>query len=119
MAHASRYHWGEAADKPVRLARGEWLCSRVYAVLGRAEQARWHAARCLALLDEHASSPDSGGTEDWDRAAAFEALARAEATAGNLPAAHAWKALGLEECVQITDEDDRRHIESDLVSIPA
>ncbi len=34
-AHASRYHWGEVADD-VHLARGEWQCSRVYAVLGRA-----------------------------------------------------------------------------------
>ena len=34
-AHASRFHWGEIADTPARLWRGEWMCSRVYAVLGR------------------------------------------------------------------------------------
>jgi hypothetical protein len=45
------------------------------------------------------------------------ALARAEATAGNLAAAAAWKARGLEECARITDEDDRRQIEGDLNSI--
>jgi hypothetical protein len=35
-AHASRYHWGAAgdADEAVNLARGEWPCSRVYAILG-------------------------------------------------------------------------------------
>ena len=32
-AHASRYHWG-AAGGPVQWARGEWQCSRVYAVPG-------------------------------------------------------------------------------------
>src|SRR5204862_6157437 len=37
-AHASRYHWGEVGEK-VNLARGEWQCSRVYAVLGRADPA--------------------------------------------------------------------------------
>ena len=37
-AHASRYHWGEVGE-PVNFARGEWQCSRVYAVLGRAEPA--------------------------------------------------------------------------------
>jgi hypothetical protein len=46
-AHASRYHWGQAGE-PVHWARGEWLCSRVYALLGRAEPAlhpaggAWH-----------------------------------------------------------------------------
>src|SRR6478736_3842806 len=34
-AHASRFHWGEVPDhEPGNVARGEWLCSRVYAVLG-------------------------------------------------------------------------------------
>ncbi len=41
-AHASRFHWGEVGE-PVNLARGEWQCSRVYAVLDRAEPAMWHA----------------------------------------------------------------------------
>jgi lipopolysaccharide biosynthesis protein len=50
-AHASRHHWGKVGD-PVNFARGEWLCSRVYSVLGRAEPALWHAHRCLALLNE-------------------------------------------------------------------
>ena len=51
-AHASRYHWGEVGvGEPVNLARGEWQCSRVYAVLGRAEPALWHARRCVALND--------------------------------------------------------------------
>ena len=45
-AHASRHHWGEVGER-VNLARGEWQCSRVYAVLGRAEPAMWHAQRCL------------------------------------------------------------------------
>ena len=35
-AHASRYHWGETGE-PVHRARGDWQCSRVYAVLGRPE----------------------------------------------------------------------------------
>ena len=49
-AHASRYHWGEVGvGEQVNLARGEWQCSRVYAVLGRAEPALWHASRCVAI----------------------------------------------------------------------
>ena len=44
-AHASRYHWGMVGG-PVQWARGEWQCSRVYAVLGRVEPALHHARRC-------------------------------------------------------------------------
>ena len=48
-ARASRFHWGEVGE-PVNRVRGEWQCSRVYAVLGRAEPALWHARRCLGTL---------------------------------------------------------------------
>jgi hypothetical protein len=44
MAHASRFHW-EQVGTPANLARGEWLCSRVYAVLRRPEPCLHHAAR--------------------------------------------------------------------------
>src|SRR3970040_2975415 len=49
-AHASRLHW-EAIGLPVNRARGEWLCARVYSVLGRGEPAVWHARRCLEILE--------------------------------------------------------------------
>ncbi len=40
--HTGRYHWRRAGE-PVPYARGEWQCSRVYAVLGRSEPALHHA----------------------------------------------------------------------------
>ena len=58
-AHASRYHWSKAASG-VNRARGDWQCSRVYAILGRGEPALWHARRCLELVE---AAPDA---EDWD-----------------------------------------------------
>lgn len=76
-AHASRFHWSRAdGTEAVNLARGEWLCSRVYAVLGRGEPSLWHARRCVALNQ-------AGGMADWDIAAAYEAMARASTVAGN------------------------------------
>ena len=70
-AHASRYHWGEIGTAANR-ARGEWQCSRVYAILGRTEPALHHARRCLELVE---SFPDD--MEEFDLPAAYEALARA------------------------------------------
>ena len=53
-AHASAYHWLQVGTRANR-ARSEWQCSRVYAMLGRAEPALAHARRCLELVE---SAPD-------------------------------------------------------------
>lgn len=111
-AHASRYHWGEVrVGEPVNLARGEWQCSRVYAVLGRAEPALWHARRCLALNE-------AGGHADWDIASAYEAMARASLAAGDMAETAAWKARATEAVAAIADKDDRDLIEGDLATLP-
>jgi hypothetical protein len=109
-AHASRHHWGRIG-KPVNLARGEWLCSRVYAVLRRPEPAIWHASRCLQLLT------NLGGGEDWDEAAACEALARAYSVAGDRDESHRWIAKAREALESIANADDRNPIEADLKTI--
>src|SRR2546421_2396504 len=80
IAHASRYHW-IAAGTTINAARGEWQCSRAYAVLGRAEPALHHARRCLELVR------DADDADDWDEPVAHEALARAHALAGDSEAA--------------------------------
>jgi DNA-binding transcriptional MerR regulator len=111
-AHASRYHWGEVQDgEPVNLARGEWQCSRVYAVLGRAEPALWHARRCLAINE-------ASGAADWDIAAAYEAMARAHLAAGDGAEVAAWKAKATAALEAIVDKDDRDLIEGDLATLP-
>jgi hypothetical protein len=109
-AHASRYHWGRVGE-PVNLARGEWLCSRIYATLLRPEPAIWHAKRCLELL------ADYGGGENWDEAAVYEALARAYSVAGNRDESRQWIAKAREALKSIPDEDDRKTIEADLKTI--
>ena len=109
-AHASRFHWGEVGAA-VNLARGEWLCSRVYAVLGRPEPALHHARRCLKLTE---SNPER---EDWDLAAAYEAMARAQLVAGEPVAAASWRTRGLAALDAIADPADRAPIEADLASL--
>ncbi len=112
-AHASRYHWGEIADTPARLWRGEWMCARVYSVLGRSEPALWHARRAVTLVE-------AGGdaVEDWDRPAVYEAMARASFVAGDAAEGSAWKARSAELAAAIEDKDDRDIIEQDLATLP-
>ena len=68
-AHASAYHWMHGGGTTANRARSEWLCSRVYSILGRPEPALHHARRCLELVE---SAPAE--MEDWDLAGAHEAL---------------------------------------------
>ena len=111
-AHASRHHWAQVGA-PVNVARGEWLCSRVYWVLGRSEPAVWHARRCLELLE---AAEDA---DDWDLPAAYEGLARAYGVAGNADEARTWAARGRESAAAISDPEDREQIEKDLRALGA
>ncbi len=110
-ADASRHHWRFAADGgPENAARGEWQCSRVYAVLERAEPARWHARRCLEICEANAIG-------DWDLAFAYEALARASRVGGDGPATERWLAAARAAVDDIADPEDREHLLGDLATI--
>jgi DNA-binding transcriptional MerR regulator len=108
-AHASRHHWEAAGGTRAHAARGEWQCSRVYAVLGRPEPALWHAGRCLQLCEA-----GGDGFEDWDLAGAHEAMARALLAAGEREEAarHAGLARAILQTVE--DEEDRAIVDADL-----
>lgn len=122
MAHASRHHWGnvvaaaqgasaEGSASAVNLVRGEWQCSRVYAVLGRAEPCLHHARRVLQLCAEH-------GIADWDLAFGYEALARGLALAGDAAGAEAALAQARSAAADIVEDDDRQAVLADLETIP-
>ncbi len=107
-AHASAYHWGLAGG-PEHLARAEYLLGRVYAFLGRAEPARYHAQRCL-------DGCDAAGLQDFDRAFAHEAMARALACAGDLDAAA--RHVAAARAVPVADAEDKAICDADLVAGP-
>src|SRR6185437_13748696 len=108
-AHASAYHWLQSGGTTANRARSEWLCSRVYSILGRAEPALHHARHCLELVE---ASPAE--MEDWDIAGAHEALARAHLTAGDMEEARRNYELARAETAKIANPEDRKHIEADL-----
>jgi hypothetical protein len=109
-AHASRHHWA-AVGTAANLARGEWQCSRVYAVLGRGEPALWHARRCVSILEEN-------GIGDWDIAAGYEAMARASAVAGDSEEARRWAARAQAACDAVVEDEDRRVVQEDIDRLP-
>jgi hypothetical protein len=110
-AHASRHHWSEIGTG-ANLARGEWQISRVYATLGRAEPALFHARRCLAPCEANQSD-----LEDWDLPYAYEALARAHKVAGEAGEAERATARARELAERVSDPEDREHLEEDLATL--
>lgn len=109
MAHASRFHWGEVGE-PVNLARGEWMCSHVYAALGRAEPARFHADRSLEICEAE-------GIGDFDLAYAHEALARASRVAGDETTVVREARIARDLGDEIADPEDRERFLSDLADL--
>ena len=108
-AHASRWHWG-VVGKPVNLARGEWQISRGYALLGKAAQARDHAAKYLDMCDDF----DLG---EFDRAFAHEAVARAAAIEGASEDVAAHVQYGLAAAGQVVEDAEREWVLKNLGTV--
>jgi hypothetical protein len=109
LAHASRWHWQLAGDAS-NWAIGEWQISRVYAALGRAEPALFHARACLRISDENRVRPFLLGC-------AHEAIARALAIGGDESAGH-HLATARALAQTVADSKEKEILESDLATIP-
>ena len=108
-AMASLWHWSQREDAtPQNLSVGNWQVSRVYCLLGQADNARRYAEVSLKLAE---------GCEPFYAAFAYEALARAEMVAGNKAKMQEYleKAFTLAE--KIEDEEDKQVLMGDLGSI--
>jgi hypothetical protein len=113
QAHASAYHWLKAPEcEPKNRARSEWLCSRVYAVLGRGEPALHHAQRCLEIAE---ANPEN--MEEFDLPFAYEALARAHRAAGDAAASSRYERVAREAAERMKDVEDRQLVLSDLATL--
>jgi hypothetical protein len=113
QAHASAYHWLKAPEcEPKNRARSEWLCSRVYSMLGRAEPAQYHAERCLAIIT---AAP--ANMEEYDLPFAYEALARAHALAGRSVEAKGYAQQARDAAERIVDAEDKELVLSSLATI--
>ncbi|HKC29751.1 MAG TPA: hypothetical protein VKB75_17175 [Jatrophihabitans sp.] len=109
-AHASAYHWRQVGSA-ANVARSEWQCSRVYAVLRRPEPCLHHARRALDICTQNRLG-------DFDLAFAYEALARGQAVAGEADQARAFTEQALHAAEDIKENDDRALLLSDLETIP-
>lgn len=103
---ASRYHWGQIGEA-LNFQRGEWQISRVFAILGRGEQALHHSKLCFKLTEEN----DFKG---FDLAFANECMARAQAAVGNKEDFEKYFKLAEEAGEKIEGQGDKDHFFKDL-----
>jgi tetratricopeptide (TPR) repeat protein len=110
-AHASAYHWRQIGD-PSKFVGSEWQLSRVYAVLGRTQQAMFHAENSLELCKEN-------GIGDFNLAFAYEAQARASAINGLKETTEKYLKLAHEASENIAKKEDKDYFLSELGTIRA
>ncbi|UCC44123.1 MAG: hypothetical protein JSU65_13585 [Candidatus Zixiibacteriota bacterium] len=109
MNQASLYHWLQRKDcNPVNLSVGYWQTSRIYALLGRPDEAVKYGLLCLKYAK---------GQDPFYIGYAYEALARAEMMAGNTDKAREHLARAKEAAGAEPDEDNRKMLIADLQSI--
>ncbi|HSL27441.1 MAG TPA: hypothetical protein VLA54_14295 [Acidimicrobiia bacterium] len=111
-AFASVYHWMEVGT-PIQHGRGEHLISRTAVMVGEPEIGLHHARRYVQIIENH---PDLA--EDWDRAFAAEALARALAGTGRVGEARAQRVEAERLCALIAEEGERVIVEAELAREP-
>jgi hypothetical protein len=111
LSLASHWHWTQRADcTQENVSIAYWQTSRVYAVLGQAENARRYARLCLEV--------SSGGDVPlWCLGYAYEALARTELVAGDLTSISEYLQEALSVAEAITDPETRQMLLADLETI--
>jgi tetratricopeptide (TPR) repeat protein len=107
-AHASLFHWAQIGTAP-QLQRGQWLIAHVYTILGLGEAALRHASHCLEITENNLEK-----MQDFDKAYAFEGMARALALGGQKDEAKAYYQKAQSAGQQISDEEDRAIFMSDF-----
>lgn len=105
------WHWTQRADcTATNRSIGLWQVSRVYALLGQAEDARRYAELCR-------STSEGAAVEPFYLGYAYEALARAEAVAGDRVHAKEYVGMAKGLAEKVTDEEGKTALLRDLETI--
>lgn len=108
---ASLWHWTQREDcTSTNLSIGYWQVSRIFALLGQADNARRYGQLCL-------QASQTEGVEPFYEGTAYEALGRAEMVAGSYlkMAEYGRAALAVSERIQ--DEEEKKMLLDDLATL--
>jgi hypothetical protein len=111
LSLASHWHWTQRADcTQENLSIAYWQTSRVYAVLGQAENARRYAWLCL-------EESRGEGVPLWCLGYAYEALARTELVADDQTLMNEYLREALRVAETLTDHETQQMLLADLETI--
>ena len=106
---ASLWHWTQREDcTDQNLSIGYWQAARVYTLAGEPDNARKYAKLCLDITP---------ADDAFCLGYAHEAMARAEALAGNDELANEHLELARALATQIEKAEDRKLLEDDLAAL--
>ena len=111
LSLAAHWHWTQRDDyTPTNASIGHWQTSRIYALRGQPENAHRYGLLCLAASQSEGVSPFYLGY-------AYEALARAEAIAGDREKMQIHLAAARRLADSVTKAEDRQALLDDLATI--
>jgi len=109
LAQASLWHWSQREDKTDRnMSIGYWLAARVYALVDESNNARKYGLLCLEY---------SKNDEPFYLGFAYEALARAEMTAGDKTKMNQYLQEARNLAESVTNDEEKKMLTDDLESI--
>jgi len=111
LSLASHWHWTQRNDYgPKNASIAYWQTSRVFAILGRGNEARRYGQLCLEVSQNKAIPPFFLGY-------AYEALARSEAVSANPEEMDEYLNLMNQIVEKITDSDEKKMLLDDMAPI--
>ena len=111
LTMASHWHWTHRDDyQPRNASVAYWQISKVFALMGQADNARRFGLRSVASVENENIDPFYLGY-------GYEALARAEAVAGNRTEMELHLAKAKDIAASVEDEENRKLLEDDLKTI--
>ena len=111
LSLASAWHWSQRPDCTTKnISISYWQTSRVYALLKQPDNARRYGQLCL-------EASQGEGIPPFYLAYAYEALARAEAVAGNKEKAKIYIAEAQQTAEGIDKPEDKQPLLDDLAAV--
>lgn len=111
LSLASTWHWTQREDCTEKnLSIGYWQTSRIYAILGQADNARRYGQLCLAASQGEEIPPFFLGY-------AYEALARAESVAGDRSKVEEYLQKARQAADAVSDAESKKMLLDDLATI--